>query len=117
MPEITFPSEWLKLGNTVHEGDHIAFTDVGEFDGERESWNFTVSVIRDGKKIHDKKFTLNKTNFGAVSELYGTNSDNWIGKEMRVNKTRTRNPSTGTTVDSILLSAPNTDSKGNIIVE
>lgn len=117
MPEITFPSEWLKIGNTVLEGDHVVFADSGDFDEDRESWNFKVDVIRNGIRVHTKKFTLNKTNFEAVRALYGSNSDNWVLKEMRVNKIKSRNPSTGLVVDTILLSAPNTDGEGNVIAE
>jgi len=54
----------------------------------------------------NKKFDLNKTNFKAISAAYGSNSDAWVGKEMKVNKVKVRNPSTGTLVDSIALSIP-----------
>ena len=107
MPEIKFPSEWLKINDNVLEGDVIQFIDAGEFDPEKEAYNFNVAVFHNGEITEmSKKFTLNKTNFKAVSALYGTNSDAWVGKEMSVAKVRVRNPRLGTTVDSIALEAP-----------
>lgn len=117
MPEITFPSEWLKISNNIEEGDHIAFADSGEFDPDREMWTFVVGVVKNGKQVYTKKFNLNKTNFDAVKQIYGSNSDNWLKKEMRVNKVKVRNPQSGAMVDSIALSAPNTDKEGNIVIE
>lgn len=71
-----------------------------------------MQVIHNGTPTEVKKFTLNKSNFEAVSKLYGTNSDNWVGKEMEVAKVKVRNPQTGTMVDSIALVAP-TKTHGN----
>lgn len=106
MPEIIFPSEWLKIGVNVEEGDHIKFMDVGEFDAEKGNWTFNVGVFRNGAVIETKKFTLNKTNFNAVKEVYGGNSDNWLMKNMKVSKIKTRNPQTGLLVDAVALSKP-----------
>lgn len=106
MPEIKFPSEWLKINENVQAGDIIRFKDAGALDPENETYTFNVEVIHAGQVTETKKFTLNKTNFKAISALYGTNSDAWLGKEMTVNAIKVRNPQTGLLVDSIALSAP-----------
>lgn len=106
MPEIIFPSEYLKMGVNTKHGDHIKFKDTGTLDPETERYTFVVEIHRNGEYLEDKKFTLNKTNFKAVSELYGTNSDSWVGKEMEVNLIKSRNPQSGAPVDSVLLVKP-----------
>lgn len=105
MPEISFPSEWLKINNNVKHGDTIQFTDNGTQD-EEGRWTFVVAIMKDGMPADTKKFSLNKTNFDAVSKLYSTNSDEWIGKEMKVEKIKQRKPGSSEMVDSILLVAP-----------
>lgn len=106
MPEIKFHSDWLKIGDNVLQGDTIQFLDVGEVD-ENDRHNFTVAVFRNGELVEPtKKFTLNKGNFKAISALYGTNSDAWVGKEMNVVSVKVRNPQLGTLVDSIALVPP-----------
>lgn len=104
MPEIKFPTDWLKINDNVHDGDTIRFIDAGVLDEETERYTFMVEIFHDGIQTETKKFGLNKTNFKVVSALYGTNSDAWIGKEMLVNKFKTRNPQTGLMVDAIALS-------------
>lgn len=106
MPEITFPSEWLKIGVNVVQGDTIRFVDAGILDSETERYVFTVEVYHDGLMTETKKFNLNKGNFKTTSAVYGTNSDAWVGKEMIVNSVKARNPQLGTLVDSIALTAP-----------
>ncbi len=106
MPEILFPSEFLKINVNTKHGDKIKFKDAGKLDPENERYTFMVEIYRNGEHLEDKKFTLNKTNFTAISDLYGTNSDAWIGKEMEVNLIKSRNPQTGAPVDSILLTKP-----------
>lgn len=107
MPEIKFISEWLKIGDNVQAGDHIQFLDVGAIDEETGAHVFNVAVFRNGELVEaTKKFRLNKSNFKEVNKLYGSNSDNWLQKEMMVAKIKVNNPSTGERVDSIALEAP-----------
>lgn len=107
MPEIKFPSEWLKIGVNTEPGDLIQFLDAGTLDTERDQWVFKVAVLRNGDVVEvEKKFGLNKGNFKAIADAYGTNSDNWIQKEMVVEKVIVNNPQTGQRVDSIALSKP-----------
>lgn len=106
MPEIKFPTEWLKIGDNTQDGDNIQFLDAGEQD-EDGRWTFNVAVLRNGDVVEfSKKFNLNKGNFKEVSALYGSNSDLWINKEMKVVKIKARNPQTNSLVDSIALEAP-----------
>ncbi len=105
-PEIVFPSRFLKMNVNCKHGDKMKFLDVGTLDTESERYTFNVAVLRDDVQIDTKEFTLNKTNFKAVSELYGTNSDNWVGKEMEIGLIKARNPQTGAPVDSIMLMKP-----------
>jgi hypothetical protein len=107
MPEIKFDSDWLKANNNVNEGDNIRFLDAGEKDKEG-AWVFTVGVIPKGtmKIAAEKKFSLNKKNFTAISDTYGSNSDDWVGKEMTVVIRQVENPQTGREVDAVRLRAP-----------
>jgi hypothetical protein len=57
MPEIIFPSKWLKADVNVKEGDTITFLNTGEFDKKQEQWVFKVRVNRTGD---EKLFGLNK---------------------------------------------------------
>lgn len=54
-----------------------------------------MSVIsgKTGNVRSQKKFSLNKTNFNAITSHYGGNSDNWIGKEMTVSVMMVQDPS------------------------
>ncbi len=108
MPEIKFPSEWLKIGVNVQPGDLIRFMDAGTQDAEG-NWVFNVQIIHEGNLTETKKFQLNKTNHKVISELHGTNSDNWVGQDMQVDTIKQRNPQTGLPVDSILLAKPISD--------
>lgn len=107
MPEIKFDSQFLKLGVNVEEGDGIRFLDSGaqDLDGK---WIFMVGVIPQGfsQMTKQKKFQLGKKNFDAVSAVYGTNSDNWKGKDMEIKEVTVNNPSTGKDGPSIRLVAP-----------
>lgn len=106
MPEIVFPSEWVKANVNVKQGDQIRFMDVGTFDPDKEQWVFTVEIYANGLITESKKFGLNKTNHKIVSGAYGTNSDGWVGKDFVINIIKVRNPIAGTMVDGIMLSIP-----------
>ena len=106
MPEIKFPSDWLKINDNVQEGDTIRFADAGTLDPENDQYVFNVDIFHGGVKTETKKFNLNRTNFKVINAVYGTNSDAWVGKDMVVNKLKVRNPQTGLMVDSIALTAP-----------
>jgi hypothetical protein len=103
MPEIIFPSKWLKANVNCKEGDTITFLNVGEYDKKEEQWIFKVRVLRTGD---EKLFSLNKKNFAATSALYGSNSDSWAGKMMKVKVITVENPRTGGEVDAIRLHDP-----------
>ena len=109
MPDIKFESDWLKANNNVSEGDNIRFLDAGEQDKDG-NWIFVVGVIPKGMAMiaAKKKFSLNKKNFTAISDTYGTNSDAWVGKEMSVVVRQVENPQTGREVDAVRLRAPGT---------
>ena len=113
MPDLTrdFDSEWLKANLNVNDGDHIRFLDKGTSSPDKEdplkrNWTFLVGVVRDGMVAVQKKFQLNRSNFKAVSSLYGTNSDKWVMKEMTVNVVKRQNPRTGEMTKGIALSPP-----------
>lgn len=106
MPEVVFPSEWVKIGVNVKQGDSIRFLDAGTLDPETERYIFQVEIYSNGLMTEIKKFNLNKTNFKVIAAAYGTNSDAWVGKDMTVNSGKVRNPATGLMVDSVVLSAP-----------
>ena len=106
-----FDSEWIKANINVKQNDHLRFLDEGEIvpnkrNPGQEDVVFTVGIVRDGTVLAEKKFSLNRGNFKAVSKLYGVDSSKWIKKEMRVNIVKKQNPQSGELVDSIALSAP-----------
>lgn len=107
MPEIKFESDWLKANENVKQGDHIRFLDEGHQD-EKGQWVFKVGVIPNGvgEIAKVKKFSMNKKNFNAISKAYGSNSDKWMGKEMRVSVRRVENPKSGEMVSAVRLTAP-----------
>jgi hypothetical protein len=105
MPEIVFPSRWLKANVNVRQGDTITFLNAGEFDKKQEQWVFKVRVARTGE---EKLFGLNKKNFTAISNLYGKNSDEWIDKQMGIRVVTVESPKGGE-VDAIRLHDPARD--------
>jgi len=108
MPEIKFPSEWIKIGDSVQVGDLVRFMDAGK-QNEEGGWIFNLQIIHEGLVTETKKFQLNKTNHKIMVEAHGSNSDNWVGKEMQVGTMKQRNPQTGLPVDSIVLEKPIAD--------
>lgn len=114
-----FDSEWLKANVNVRTDDHLRFLDSGtpgtNKDG-REVVEFAVGVVRDGEVVKEKKYTINKSNYTAVASTYGWNTDKWVGKEMRVEVVKVRNPQ-GQLVDGIMLTPPNVDVDGDVIQE
>ena len=115
MPEIKFPSKFLKAGVNIEEGDIIRFLDIPAFDAENHLVA-TVGIMPKGfsQMTEQKKFQINKTNFKAISALYGTNSDNWKGKEMEVHIGTANNPQTGTEGPSIKLKAVGGDNPSDV---
>lgn len=110
MPEIKFETDWLKANNNVKNGDRIKFLNAGEQDKDG-NWVFEVEVVSTLKR---KKFSLNKKNFKSISDAYGTNSDNWVGKEMQVVVIQTENPK-GDLVDAIRLRTPGHQEEEGVI--
>lgn len=50
----------------------------------------------------DKEFRVNKTNFSRIKEMYGSNTDDWIGKEFTLMPDKTKGPK-GDIVDTIVV--------------
>src|SRR3989337_2208008 len=94
MPQIVFDSEFVKAGVNITDGDKIRFLDAGEKD-KQDRWIFLVEIIsgKTGKVSAEKKFSLNKTNFLAISSFHGSNSDDWVGKEVEVHVVFVQDPS------------------------
>jgi hypothetical protein len=113
MPQITFPSKWLKAEVNVQHGDYIRFLDKGVL--KDDQWVFTVGVIPQetpGFIKEQKIFGLNKKNFEAIRKFYGSNSDNWLNKEMQVDIRMIENPKTGEEVAAVRLKAPGSLAEG-----
>lgn len=106
MPEVKFPSPFLKPEINVFEGDVIRFLDIPlmGLDGKLVG---TVGIIPVGFKdmTEQKKFQINKTNFKAIAKLYGTNTDGWKGKEVQIHIGVANNPQTGEEGPSIKIKA------------
>lgn len=108
MPEIKFDSAYLKIDNNVFEGDIIRFLNNGVPDEKTGKWEFLVGVIPQGtnRMVMQKKFSIGPQLFKVVSALYGTNSDNWVNKDMQVKKGTVNNPSSGQDQPAVKLVAP-----------
>lgn len=106
MPEIKFPSKFLKPNVNCEEGDVIRFLDIPMMDAE-DKLMCNVGIIPSGFKemTEKKKFQINKTNFKAIAALFGSNTDNWKGKEMQIHVGTANNPQTGEEAPSIKLKA------------
>jgi hypothetical protein len=72
-----FPSKWLKAA------------DIGDHDMIVTMQNVTMEEVADGERKpvlwlegFDKGVVLNKTNGTNISQLYGPDSDGWIGRQM-----------------------------------
>ncbi len=106
MPEIKFPSKFLKAEVNANEGDIIRFLDIPKMDLD-DNLVGTVGIIPMGFKemTEQKKFQINKTNFKAISKLFGTNTDNWKGKEVQIHIGTANNPNNGEEVASIKVKA------------
>lgn len=71
-----FPSKWLKAadieGDTPVTINNVTMEDVGDDDRKPVVWF----------REFDKGMVMNKTNANNVSEIYGPDSDMWIGRPM-----------------------------------
>src|SRR3990167_7717566 len=101
MPEIKYPSRFLKAEDNISHGENIIFVDIGKQD-EEERWIFKVKIPSGEIKL----FSLNKRNFDSIRKIYGSNSDKWVGKEMTERIVDVENPKTGELVKGIRLVGP-----------
>jgi len=111
MSDITkhLDTPWLKAKVNVQNGDHIRFDDEGVDDTDQQGnsrLKLGVTVIRGQEEITSKFFSPNRTNLKEIVKCYGTESADWVGKEMLVAIEKVRNPQTGEKVDSVALYAP-----------
>jgi hypothetical protein len=113
MPDLNqeFPTNWLKINKNCISGDTITFMDKGEIerkgtnpDGtDKVAFNITVRVERTQE---EKIFGMNATNRKATIALYSPDTEKWVDKQMKIEKVKVNNPSTGQLVDSIALVNP-----------
>ena len=111
-----FASPFLKASD-VKQGTLLQFTNAGSLKGEGDDARFQIGVTiltTSGKSLKEKLFTVNRTNYRTISSVYGSDTEEWIGKTMQCNITKVRNPKTGERVDSIELSLPNTTAEGDV---
>ena len=109
--------DFLKVEVNVNHGDYIKFLGEGEVEEDMRGNPRLVMPVMVVKTGVQKKFSLNKSNLKEAQQAYGFDTKQWIDKEMIVNKVQVRNPSTGKMVAGILLSPPNRDAEGNVIIQ
>ena len=78
-------SDWLKAADIKGKNVKVVIESVGEIhfdakDGQAAQDKATIQFV--GK---DKGMVLNGTNTTTLIEAYGSNSDNWVGKEIGLN--------------------------------
>ena len=96
--EQAFPSKWLKSADVPPTGVDVTIVKVEQEevdygDGPKLATNVTLAEM-------PKPLGLNATNWDSIESLHGKDSDEWIGKKVRLYSTKTRNPS-GATVPCI----------------
>jgi hypothetical protein len=96
--EQAFPSKWLKAPDVPPTGVDVTITKVEQEevdygDGPKLAVNVTFAEMH-------KPLGLNATNWDSIESLHGKDTDEWIGKKVRLYATKTRNPS-GATVPCI----------------
>lgn len=75
-----FPSNFLKADDLQGKSFTVTIADVAlEELGQGAQKDTKLVLTFQGKT---KKMILNKTNAGAVSKLYGDETDNWIGQQI-----------------------------------
>jgi hypothetical protein len=92
-------SKFLKAEN-VKQNDLITFLDEGEEKEMNGKKFLNFSVECNGE---EKIYSPNKTALVAVSEAWGTDTCNYVGKKAKIMLVKVRNPSNGEIVDSINL--------------
>lgn len=86
MPNLSKLSKWFKKGD-VKNGDHIIFINAGEL--VSKDFNGKPSTVLEiGVELPDgsiKTYTPNATTWKGLSEVWGSNTEDWIGKKAKVN--------------------------------
>jgi NACalpha-BTF3-like transcription factor len=76
-----FPSNLLKAQDVTDAGGEMPLTiesvELKEFDGDNGKERKPIIHFKEGKQM-----VCNKTNGNAIAELYGDDTDGWIGKEL-----------------------------------
>ena len=76
-----FPSNLLKAQDVTDAGGEMPLiirkVEVKEFESDGKSERKPI-IFFDG----DKQMVCNKTNGNSIAELYGDETDNWLGKEI-----------------------------------
>jgi hypothetical protein len=93
-----FPSKWLKAADVPPTGVDATITrveqeEVDYGDGPKLAVNVTFAEMH-------KPLGLNATNWDSIESLHGKDTDEWIGKKVRLYSTKTRNPQ-GATVPCV----------------
>lgn len=98
----SFPSHFLKAKVNCKQDDIIKILDEGVVDTDAQGkLKLTLKVSINGE---EKLFGCNATNRKLLTRLYGSNTKNWVGKELMINIVKVNNPATGQLTDSIALS-------------
>lgn len=78
-----FPGSYLKAGDLAGKTVRLWIDDVrNEVVGDTDKW---VLYFRDKQK----GLVLNKTNAGLIAAMYGPDTDEWIGKEIKIYPAKT----------------------------
>lgn len=111
--KVKIDSKFLKGGENIHDGDNITFLNEGEeVEGQ---WGTRMQIDVKTPEGEEKALTLNNTSKANMIKAYGGDSEGWVGKEARVNVTKQMVGKEMKQV--ILLTAPNIDVEGNVIIQ
>lgn len=83
MPSVrsTFPNEFATPEEDLNDGDTITFVDAGNVEMSEKYGREQLIIRVKLKDGNEKKLSVNKTSAQSLSEKYGDDTDQWVGKQ------------------------------------
>jgi len=90
--DLLFPNRYIKAADLADKPDGVELTihalkeeDLQMQDGSKEpKWVLHFAEWQKKPESKQKVMVLNKTNAVAISALHGTETDDWVGKKVKV---------------------------------
>ena len=106
---IELTSKYIVLEQDIKHGQNIKFLDEGSIEATQFGDKLMFQVrLPNGK---EKTLRMNESSKKNMVEVYGADSAKWVGQEARVNIKMTKMGK------AILLTHPNKDADGNVVIQ